>query len=47
MAKKTIAARSGKSKEGFRGKLTGHEITLLAEMYASGMTAKAIAARFG
>jgi hypothetical protein len=30
----------------FRGKLRRHEIALLAEMYASGMSAKAIAARF-
>lgn len=46
MAKKTIAARGGKSKEGLRGKLTRHEKALIAEMYANGMTAAEIAARF-
>jgi hypothetical protein len=32
MAKNTIAARRSKGKEGFRGKLTKHEIALLAEL---------------
>lgn len=46
MATKTIAARGKKGKEEFRSKLTDHEIALLAEMYASGMTFGEIAARF-
>jgi hypothetical protein len=46
MAKNTIAARRVEGKKVFRSKLTRHEIALLAELFASGMTSKRIAARF-
>jgi hypothetical protein len=46
MADNTIAARNAEGKEGFRSKLTEHEIALIAEMAESGMTYQEIAARF-
>ena len=46
MAKKTISATDAQGKREFRGKLTDHEIDLIHELAASGMTYGEIAARF-
>ena len=46
MAQNTIAAGKGKGKEEIRGKLTQHEIALIAEMLESGMSLRQVAARF-